>query len=247
MGNWKMSLGQTQATSLAREIVRRLSTLNAGPEIVLCPSHLHVTGVKSVLEGSVVQCGAQDVASQPAGAVTGGVGADQLRELGVAYALVAHSERRSYFREDDADAAEKLRAALRAGIVPVLCFGETREQREAGQTDQVVHTQLHGALSGLEAGQLAGLILAYEPVWAIGTGLNAAVEDAEAVHLLARGILTELGGQETAAKVRILYGGSVKPENAAGYLEQPNIDGALVGGASLDAAGFIEIVRYRGA
>lgn len=231
--------------ALANGVVARLSTVYAGPEIVVCPSLVHTQLVARELEGSVVGLGAQDLAAQEPGAFTGAASAEQLREEGVSLCLVGHSERRQFFREQNDDMAGKLEAAFRVGITPVLCFGETREQREAGKTEEVVHEQLSAALPGLRPEQLAATVLAYEPVWAIGTGLHAAVDDAAAVHRLARGLLVEWGGSAVGDSARILYGGSVNAENVGGYLGDPEIDGALVGGASLNAESFVSIVCWQ--
>jgi triosephosphate isomerase len=240
-----MNLGLTDACALARDLKRRVASIYAGPETAVCPSFPHLIAVRDVLEGSVIGLGAQDLAAQPPGAVTGAVGAEQLRELRVRFVLIGHSERRQYFAESDSMVAQKIRAAFRVGLVPVLCFGETLDERNAGRTEDVVVRQVSAALTGLEAPQLVAVVLAYEPVWAIGTGRNAEVEDAASVHRLVRGILREIGRDEAARRVRILYGGSVTPANVAGYLAEADIDGALVGGASLDAEKFVQILRYQ--
>jgi triosephosphate isomerase len=245
IGNWKMNLGLADAQALADALLEKLSTLIAGPELFVCPSHVHLHSLSPVLDGSVLGLGAQDLAPSEPGAHTGGSSGEQLRELGVRLCLVGHSERRAEFRETDEMVAEKLRAAFRVGLIPVLCFGETRDERGAGETAEVVHRQLETALTGLDEAQIAATVLAYEPVWAIGTGLHAAVEDVVSVHRRARGILSELGSADLAETVRILYGGSVNAGNVGGYLAEEAIDGALVGGASLDPEGFRNIVCWQ--
>jgi triosephosphate isomerase len=247
VGNWKMSLGSAAALVLARELKRRLAGMYAGPEVVVCPSFPHVAAVREVLEGSVIGVGAQDLAPQEPGAVTGGVSAEQLRELGARWCILGHSERRQNFGETDEFIAAKIRAAFRVGLTPILCFGETLEVREAGRTEPHVIGQVTRAIEGLQPEQIVAMVLAYEPVWAIGTGRNAEVADAERVHRLVRGLLRERGGQKAADTVRILYGGSVSPENVRGYMRSPDIDGALVGGASLDAQKFVSILCYQDA
>jgi triosephosphate isomerase len=240
-----MNLGLAEACALARDLKRRVASIYAGPETAVCPSHPHLIPVRDVLEGSVVALGGQDLTPQSPGAFTGAVSAEQLRELAARFVLIGHSERRQFFGETDAMVAEKIRAAFRVGLVPVLCFGETLEERNAGRTEEVVARQVTAALEGLEEPRLVAMVLAYEPVWAIGTGHNAEVEDAANVHRLVRGLLREIGGESVAGTVRILYGGSVKPANVAGYLEEEDIDGALVGGASLDAEKFVQILCYQ--
>jgi triosephosphate isomerase len=240
-----MNLSLGEACGLARDLKRRVASIYAGPETAVCPSPPHLIPIRDVLAGSVIALGAQDVGSQPPGAFTGSVSAEQLRELAVRFVLIGHSERRQHFGETDSMVAEKIRAAFRVGLVPVLCFGETLEERNAGRTEEVVVRQVTAALDGLEEPQLVAMVLAYEPVWAIGTGHNAEVEDASNVHRLVRGLLREVGGEGVGGAVRILYGGSVNPANVAGYLAEADIDGALVGGASLDAEKFVQILCYQ--
>ncbi|HEX9642187.1 MAG TPA: triose-phosphate isomerase [Candidatus Krumholzibacteria bacterium] len=244
IGNWKMNLSLGEAQALASSLLRRFSTVHAGPELFVCPSHLHLHALAPLLDGSVLGLGAQDLAAFAPGPHTGGSSGEQLRELGVRLSLVGHSERRNECAEADEMVAAKLRAAFRVGLIPVLCFGETRAEREAGRTEDIVHRQLSSALDGLADAQIAATVLAYEPVWAIGTGLHAAVDDVVSVHQRARAMLRELGGPQLAEAVRILYGGSVNGENVGAYLAEEAIDGALVGGASLDADAFWNIVCW---
>ena len=245
MGNWKMNLQLDQARALAEGLARGTSTTFAGPEIVVCPSFVHIPAVAAVLEGSRIEWGGQDCVSQEPGAVTGGVSAEQLRELGAKWVVLGHSERRQYFQESDANVREKVRAAFRVGLAPVVCVGETLSQREAGRTEEVVSTQVQGATEGLEAQQIGALTIAYEPVWAIGTGHAAEPDDAQRVHALIRGLLAEASSAEIADGLRILYGGSVNDRNAGQYMNCDDVDGALVGGASLDPERFLAVVGYQ--
>jgi triosephosphate isomerase len=240
-----MNLGLGEAESLASSLLQRFSTVYAGPELFVCPSHLHLHALAPRLEGSVLGLGAQDLSPDPPGPHTGGSSGEQLREVGVRLCLIGHSERRTQCAETDEMVRAKLRAAFRVGLIPVLCFGESRAERESGRTEDIVHRQLTSALDGLAEAQIAATVLAYEPVWAIGTGLHAAVEDVVSVHLRARALLRELGGPHLAETVRILYGGSVNAANVAAYLAEEAIDGALVGGASLNAEAFKNIVCWQ--
>jgi triosephosphate isomerase len=244
IGNWKMNLGLAESLGLARDLKRQLAGVYAGPEVMVCPSMPFLSSVMDVLQGSVVGVGSQDLAHQERGAFTGGVGAEQLKELGIRCCILGHSERRQFFGETDELVAAKLRATFRVGLLPVVCFGESEEIRLQGRTESFVSGQIHAALGGLHAPQAAAVVLAYEPIWAIGTGNSAQPEDAEAVHRLVRGILKERFGDEVSQNVRILYGGSVTPENIVQYMHCENIDGALVGGASLKAESFRRIIEY---
>lgn len=241
-GNWKMNLGLVESLNLARGIRQGLAKGGSGAQLMVCPSHPFIVPVKEILEGSAVGVGAQDLVYQAPGAFTGGVSAAQLSELKVACCILGHSERREHFGDSDEIVAAKLGAALGAGLVPILCFGESESIRLEGKTESYVRAQIERALEGKRAQELGSLILAYEPIWAIGTGNNAEAADAQAVHGLVRGILHERFGPELAAATRILYGGSVKPDNIDGYLACEDIDGALVGGASLEPVSFLQLV-----
>lgn len=242
LGNWKMNLGARQAIGLARDLKRAVAAGGSRATVGVCPSPVHVASVREGLEGSSIQVGSQDLVAQEPGAFTGGTSAEQLRELGVTFTLIGHSERRHVFGETDQDVVAKVAAAHRASLLPVVCYGETLDQREAGRTRDVVLGQVEAALAGLSAAQVSALVLAYEPVWAIGTGRNAEVADAVDVHRTTRAWVSDRFGPEAAAAVRIVYGGSVKPDNASGYLAETEIDGALVGGASLQADSFLGIL-----
>ncbi len=241
VGNWKMSLGLAESQSLARGIRQGLAADSVRVDLMVCPSPPFVIQVAEILEGSVVGVGAQDLVFQSPGAFTGGVSAAQLAEIGAACCIIGHSERREHFGDSDAIVAAKLEAVLGSGLVPILCFGESETTRLEGRTESFVRTQIEAALEGRSAQELSTLILAYEPIWAIGTGNNAEAADAQAVHALVRGILREHHGDALASSTRILYGGSVKPQNVSTYLACEDIDGALVGGASLEAESFLQL------
>ncbi len=246
-GNWKMHKNHFEALSLTQKLAFMLTGKDFdAADIAILPPFTALRSVQTLIAGDKLRIGygAQDISAHDEGAYTGEVSGAMLAKLGCRYVLVGHSERRQYHGEDDKVVNAKLRAALRAGIAPVLCVGETLPVREAGE--QLSHTlgQLDGGLGGVAAAQLAGLVVAYEPVWAIGTGEVATPEDAQEVCRAIRGSLSAHHGREVAAGVRILYGGSVKPDNMAAIMAQPDIDGALVGGASLDAGEFVRICRY---
>jgi triosephosphate isomerase len=239
LGNWKMQLDAAAALALARQLAETARPVAA--QLGVCPSHPHLSAVGAAI-GPDCWLGAQDVDSRPPGAVTGAVSAEQLRDLGVRFVLLGHSERRELFAEDDATVAAKLRACLRAGLAPLLCLGERLEERRAGRADSVVLSQLRGALAALPAAALGRLMLAYEPVWSIGTGLNADPSDVQQMHAALRAALRTAWG-DLADATCILYGGSVRPENAGAYFRLADVDGALVGGASLRCDQFLAIAE----
>ena len=239
-GNWKMNGSLSANGGLLADILAGLGDVPC--EVMVCPPFPYLAQAQAVLSASPVGLGAQTLSEYPAGAFTGEVGAEMLREFGCRYVLVGHSERRSLFGESDAVVAAKLAAALAAGLVPVLCLGETLAEREAGQTEAVVSRQLQAVLDRLGVAALSGVVLAYEPVWAIGTGLTATPAQAQAVHAHIRACLAAHDAA-VAAEVRILYGGSVKPQNAQELFGQQDIDGGLIGGASLVAEDFLAICR----
>jgi triosephosphate isomerase len=239
-GNWKMNLNRGQAAALATEVARGAGQI-AGVEIAVCPPSVYLEVVSAAIAGSPVGMGAQNMYHEASGAFTGEISAAMLLDVGCRYVILGHSERRHILGEADSQVNRKLLAALAAGLVPIVCVGELLSEREAGQTGAVIRRQVEGSLAGLTAEQMAGTVIAYEPVWAIGTGKVATPAQAEEVHLDLRKILSQRYNSELAAQVRIQYGGSVKPDNAAELLAQPNIDGALVGGASLKAADFLAI------
>lgn len=241
-GNWKMNMDHREGALLARDLLEGLSKRPVSCEVAVFPPFTTLPAVVEVIGGSPVRAGAQDLAAEDGGAFTGEISGPMLRALGCVYALVGHSERRHVIGEGGALIAGKLRAALRNGIHPILCVGETLEEREAGRAEAVVEGQLREALEGIDVGAMRNVALAYEPVWAIGTGRTATPGDASAMHERIRAWLDRAFGSSVASSARILYGGSVKPENAGALLAREGIDGFLVGGASLSASSFIAIM-----
>jgi len=242
-GNWKMNpASEAAAVALAEEV-----KAGVGPEtavrVALCPPSVYLYKVDEALKGSPIGVGGQNMHAKPDGAYTGELSGAMLVDVGCTHVILGHSERRHGMGETDAQVNQKLHAALAAGLIPIVCLGETREEREAGRTEEVVATQVAGSLAGITPEQMGGVVIAYEPVWAIGTGLTATPEQAQAVHKFLRDRLAAAFTEATAARVVVQYGGSVKVDNAADLLARPDIDGALVGGASLKAADFLGIIR----
>ncbi|MBN1478181.1 triose-phosphate isomerase [Candidatus Sumerlaeota bacterium] len=244
VGNWKMNLTRSAAADLVNALRAKLDGVR-DVEIGVCPVATVIPSIAPLLAGSAIRHGAQNVHWEDSGAFTGEISGEMLRELGCTYAIVGHSERRQYFGETDARVNQRAKAALRWDLTPIICVGETLEEREAGKTLEVVGRQIRGCLEGWSAEELKKAVLAYEPVWAIGTGKTATPEQAQEVHAMIRGLLTELFDADTAQAIRIQYGGSVKPDNVKSLMAQPDIDGALVGGASLKAEQFVPLVRFR--
>jgi len=241
-GNWKMFKTPTEARALARDVANGLRGLDDDVDVAVCPAFPALPAVAETLRNTPVAWGAQNCAGQLEGAFTGEVSAPMLVDLGCRFAILGHSERRQIFGETDSTVREKLETVLGAGLTPIVCVGETLEERDAGRTEEVVDRQIRAAFDGLPGPEIGGTVIAYEPVWAIGTGRTATPDQAEAVHRRIRVALTGLSGEEVAVRTRILYGGSVKPGNAGELFSQPNIDGGLIGGASLDARDFLAIV-----
>jgi len=240
-GNWKMNGDLASNGALLQDLTRALAAVS-GMESVICPPYPYLSQARSVLAGTRMALGGQDLCQYGNGAYTGGVSAAMLRDLGCSYVIVGHSERRTVFGETDEQVAAKFAAAQQAGLQPVLCVGETLVEREAGTTEHVVSRQLQAVIQRCGAAALQGMVVAYEPVWAIGTGKTATPDEAQAVHAYIRGLLA--GVSRTAAEtVRIVYGGSVKAGNAAQLFAMPDIDGGLIGGASLVAEEFAAICR----
>ncbi len=249
-GNWKMNLDHHQATHTVQKLAWTLKDAKhdfAAVEVAVLPPFTALRSVQTLVDADKLELvyGAQDVSAHESGAYTGEISPLFLAKLGVTYVAVGHSERRQFHAEDDAVVNAKVRSALGAGLVPILCVGEPLEVRKAGE--HVPHTlaQLDGGLTGLSAEQVAGLVVAYEPVWAIGTGETATPEDAQELAEAIRVRIAELYDQATADAVRVLYGGSVKSSNVASIMAKPDVDGALVGGASLDPEEFAKIARYQ--
>jgi triosephosphate isomerase len=244
-GNWKMNLDGREAGQLAAAVARQAMEYPK-IDIALCPPSVYLTTVASELENSAVALGGQDMYFEKAGAFTGEISGPMLIDVGCRYVILGHSERRHILGESDELINRKVHAALAVGLIPILCVGELLEEREAGETDAVVRGQLTGSLHGISAQQMASTVIAYEPVWAIGTGKIATPEQAQTVHADLRRMVQDCYNAETAAAIRIQYGGSVKPSNAADLLSQPDVDGALVGGASLKAEDFLGILAVVG-
>ena len=240
VGNWKLNTSHREAVELAAETVRQTEGASAG--VGICPPFVWLDAVAERTKGTHVGLGAQNVAAYGAGAYTGEVSATMLADLGCRYAIVGHSERRAVFGETDADVARRAQRALASGLVPIVCVGETLDERKAGRAQDVVSQQLLGSLDGLAPAASGDIVVAYEPVWAIGTGETASPEQAQDIHAHIRAELRQKLG-DLGGDIEILYGGSVKPGNAAELFAQPDVDGGLVGGASLDAEAFAAIVQ----
>ena len=240
-GNWKMNLDRASAVALAEKLAKAVEKVE-GVDLAVFPPSTYVDAVAKVLAGSRLAWGCRNAYYQPNGAFTGEISVSMLQDLGCRYCILGHSERRHILGESDQEINKKVHAILSGGLVPIVCVGELLAEREAGQTMTVIRRQVDGSLADLSAQQMLKVVVAYEPVWAIGTGKVATPEQAEEVHLALRSLLESRYNREVAEAVRIQYGGSVKPDNAAELLAQPNIDGALVGGASLKADQFMGIV-----
>ena len=242
-GNWKMNpSARSEAIALAEAVKSGVGTAT-DVHVVLCPPSVYLNAVDAVLDGSPIGLGGQNMHWEPGGAHTGELSGAMLVDVGCTHVILGHSERRHGLGETDAQVNAKLLAALASHLIPIVCLGETKDQRLRDETESVLATQLTGSLAGLSPEQMAGTVLAYEPVWAIGTGLTATPEQAQSAQAFIRGRLAELFGEATAARVVVQYGGSVKPDNAEELLACPDIDGALVGGASLKANDFLAIFR----
>jgi triosephosphate isomerase len=241
-GNWKMNKTASDGVTLTKDIVEAVGRETI-VDIVLCPPYTALESVAHVLEGQAVKLGAQNMHPEKSGAYTGEISAEMLRALFVTHVILGHSERRAYFGETDAFINKKVLASLANQLKPILCVGELLAEREAGSTLAVVKKQLEGGLQGVTKEQITTVVIAYEPVWAIGTGKVATTAQAQEVHAYIRELLTSLYGEPLAQKVRILYGGSMKPSNAPELLAQKDIDGGLIGGAALEARSFIDLVK----
>lgn len=242
-GNWKMNLLRDSATALARSLAERFPEASERVDLVVCPPFPYLTEVQAAVGGSGIVLGAQNVYFEDPGAFTGEVAVEMLRDVGCQWVILGHSERRHVLGETNELINKKVRAALGKGLKVILCVGELLEEREAGKTESVLDRQMEGGLANVDATALANVAIAYEPVWAIGTGKTATEEQAESAHAHLRNWLQNRYNGQAAEQIQILYGGSVKPGNARSLIGQPNVDGALVGGASLDAASFTGIIE----
>jgi triosephosphate isomerase len=242
-GNWKMHKTAAEASALATEVAASCRGLD-DIDIAIAPPFTALGAVKKALEGTSIALGAQNMHWEDKGAFTGEVSPPMLRDAGCRYVILGHSERRQYFGETDENVNRKVRAALSHDLIPIVCVGESEDERDRNITFVVVDRQLTGGLATVTAGQLASLVIAYEPIWAIGTGRTATPDQAQEVHSAIRAKLSTLFGKDAAAGVRILYGGSVKPDNVDSLMAEADIDGALVGGASLEARSYERICRF---
>ncbi len=241
-GNWKMNKTAAEALDLVQGLKRELAAVKE-VDIIVCPPFTALGAVSQAILDSNIRLGAQNMSEQAGGAFTGEIAASMLKEFSVRYVILGHSERRQYQRESDSLIAKKALAAHAAALKPIVCVGETLEERESGRTDKIVGAQLEGSLAGLSKEQMNETIVAYEPVWAIGTGRNATPQQAQEVHAFIRKTLASLFDDAVAKRVRLQYGGSVKPSNARELMSQVDVDGALVGGASLEVRSFSDIIK----
>jgi len=240
-GNWKMNKTVAESVKLAADVVAAAQGIR-NVVVVIAPTYLALAKVAEVVQGSNVKLAAQDVHWENQGAFTGKVSADMLKEIGVEYVIIGHSEQRTYFGETDATVNKKVRKVQSLDMTPIICIGETLAERQAGHLESVLTTQVSGAYEGLAADDALRTIIAYEPVWAIGTGVTASDDEAQQAHAFVRSLLAKRYGEDVAQSISIQYGGSMKPENAAGLLAQTDIDGGLIGGAALKADSFLGIV-----
>lgn len=241
-GNWKMNKTGAEAIELVKALKVKLINIDR-VDMVVCPPYTALYQTAEILKTSKIELGAQDVYWEESGAYTGEISTSMLKDVGCNYVIIGHSERRQYFGETNQTVNKKVKKAIESGITAILCVGESLEQRKAGITEDIVETQLREGLAGISKGQIQKLIFAYEPIWAIGTGVTATPQQAQEVHQFIRELMQKLYDSTIADEIRIQYGGSVKPENAAELLAQTDIDGALVGGASLKAELFVDIIK----
>jgi triosephosphate isomerase len=242
-GNWKMNKTATEARDLATNLIPLVAGVK-DRDIVLAPPFTALQTVGEAIKGTDLALSAQDLFWEDKGAFTGEISAEMLLDLGCKYVIIGHSERRQYFGETDGTVNKKLRQALNKGLLPIVCIGEILAEREAGKANEVIERQLLGALTGVTAGEMQKVVIAYEPVWAIGTGKTATPEQAEEMHAFIRVMVRTMYGSDVAGALRIQYGGSVTPENVSSLMAMPDIDGALVGGASLKPESFAALVKF---
>ena len=241
-GNWKMNKTVAEALTLVADLKRDLAGVKE-VDIVVCPPYTALESVSKAIIDSNIRLGAQNMSENATGAFTGEIAAPMLKEFSVRYVILGHSERRQYQKESDALIAKKALAVHAASLKPIVCVGETLAEREGGLMEKVLETQVTGSLAGLSKEQMVETVVAYEPVWAIGTGKTATTQQAQDAHAFIRGVLVKMFDADVAKKVRIQYGGSVKPNNAKELMSQPDVDGALVGGAALEARSFADIIK----
>ncbi|MBD3379648.1 MAG: triose-phosphate isomerase [Candidatus Omnitrophica bacterium] len=241
-GNWKMNKDVNEAVQLVNEIKRGVSDID-NVDIIVCPPYVDLSDAGEMLASGNIGVGGQNCFWEKEGAYTGEISVGMLKSVGCGYVIIGHSERRKYFGETNETVNKRIKAAIEGGLVPIICVGETLEEREAGKTMDVVKDHVEGALSGFDEGFIKDIVIAYEPVWAIGTGKTATPDQAQEVHAMIRKLLEDLYSGEWAAGTRILYGGSVKPSNIEELMKQEDIDGGLIGGASLKSEGFVDIIK----
>lgn len=241
-GNWKMNRTVPESLDLVRKVAQSVTDI-ASRDILVCPPFTSLSAVSEILKNTKIKLGGQNMHWEPSGAYTGEISGSMLKSAGCEFVIIGHSERRQYFHETDKTVNQRVKAALASRLKAIICVGETLAEREAGTTERVVETQLRGALDGIQESECNEIVIAYEPVWAIGTGKNATPDDANRVHQFIRGLISGLYGEKRAERMLILYGGSMKPENAGELLGRPHIDGGLIGGASIVADSFIRIIR----
>ncbi|MGQ9628805.1 MAG: triose-phosphate isomerase [bacterium] len=242
-GNWKMNKTVGEAVALASGLREKVADVE-DRDVVICPAFTALGKVAEAIKGSNIALGAQDMHWEDSGAFTGEISPTMLKDVGCRYVIIGHSERRTHFGETNDTVNRKVEKALERGLTPIMCVGERLEEREAGKTFDVVRDHIEGGLRGLSPQEVQGVVIAYEPVWAIGTGRTATPDQAEEVHEYIRRLLAEAFGEDVAERVRIQYGGSVRPDNIDDLMAQPDIDGALVGGASLKVEDFARIVKF---
>jgi len=241
-GNWKMNKTVSESVKLAQEVVEAVKGIQK-VEVAIAPTFLAAAKVADVVKGTNVKLSLQDVHWEDQGAFTGKVSVDMAKEIGAEYIIIGHSEQRTYFGETDETVNKKAKKTLAASLKPIICIGETLEEREGGKLETVLRTQVTGAYEGLSEADALNTVIAYEPVWAIGTGVTATDEQAQEAHAFVRSLLADLYGENTAESISIQYGGSMKPGNAEGLLNQKDIDGGLIGGAALQADSFFGIIE----
>lgn len=241
-GNWKMNAGPTEAAALSREIAAKWENKSLNSEALICPPSVSISSVVSGFAGSDFKTGAQNVSNEDNGAFTGEISTEMLKDSGCEYVIVGHSERREYYNEDDKLVASKTKKVIDSGLKAIICVGEVLSERKANKAEKVVKDQLNTVLEELKGDLSSQIVVAYEPVWAIGTGETATPEQAQEMHKFIRSLFTEHFGVDVAEKIRILYGGSMKPDNAEELLSQVDVDGGLIGGASLKADSFCQIL-----
>ena len=241
--NWKMNKDVNETSEFISAFQKQMENYDCQAEVVICPPFIALHVAAKLLQGSELKLGAQNLHYENDGAYTGEISAKMLKSLGVTYVVVGHSERRQYFSETDEVVAKKVKKALTSDLKVILCVGETLSERDGGVTEKVLERQVKAALGGLSEQELSALVIAYEPIWAIGTGRNATPQQAEEAHAFIRSTVAKIFNKDAASALTIQYGGSVKPDNAAQLLSEPDVDGALVGGASLSADSFAKIVK----